>query len=75
MHAGSTTPTVSSLMTRSPVVVADDDAIACVAELLAGYEITGLPVVDATGRLVGVISQTDLVDSEGRPSRGPVGTD
>ena len=75
MHAGSTTPTVSSLMTRSPVVVADDDAIAGVAELLAGYEITGLPVVDATGRLVGVTARPISFDSEGRPSRGPVGTD
>ena len=58
-------PTVESLMTRSPVVVAEDDAIAGVAELLAGYEITGLPVVDAADRLVGVISQTDLVRLRG----------
>ena len=54
-------PTVESLMTRSPVVVTEDDAIVGVAELLAGYEITGLPVVDAADRLVGAISQTDLV--------------
>lgn len=48
-------------MTRMPVVVLEDDAISSVAELLAGYEITGLPVVDADDHLVGVISQTDLV--------------
>lgn len=58
-------PSVASLMTRSPVVVAEDDAIAGVAELLAGYEITGLPVVDSADRLVGVISQTDLVRLRG----------
>lgn len=58
-------PTVESLMTKSPVVVTEDDAIAGVAELLAGYEITGLPVVDAVDRLVGVISQTDLVRLRG----------
>lgn len=57
--------TVASLMTGSPVVVTEDDAIAGVAELLAGYEITGLPVVDASDRLVGVISQTDLVRLRG----------
>ena len=31
------------------------------AELLAGYEISGLPVVDHGDHLVGVISETDLV--------------
>jgi CBS domain-containing protein len=61
----STAPTVASLMTRRPVVVTEEDAIAVVAELLAGYDITGLPVVDPTGRLVGVISQTDLVRLRG----------
>ena len=58
-------PTVESLMTRSPVVVSEDDVIASVADLLAGYEITGLPVVDSADRLVGVISQTDLVRLRG----------
>jgi CBS domain-containing protein len=58
-------PTVASLMTRRPVVVTEEDVIAAVAELLAGYDITGLPVVDPTGRLVGVISQTDLVRLRG----------
>jgi CBS domain-containing protein len=58
-------PTVANLMTRNPIVVTTDDAIAGVAELLAGYEVTGLPVVDSADRLVGVISQTDLVRLRG----------
>lgn len=58
-------PSVASLMSRSPIVVSEDDAIAEVAELLAGYEITGLPVVDSADHLVGVISQTDLVRLRG----------
>jgi predicted transcriptional regulator len=58
-------PTVEAIMTRMPVVVVEGDAIAGVAELLAGYEITGLPVVDETERVVGVISQTDLVRLRG----------
>jgi CBS domain-containing protein len=65
MTTHSTGTTVASLMTGSPVVVWEEDAIAGVAELLAGYEITGLPVVDADDRLVGVISQTDLVRLRG----------
>lgn len=58
-------PTVDAVMTRMPVVVVEGDGIAGVAELLVEYEITGLPVVDATDRLVGVISQTDLVRLRG----------
>jgi CBS domain-containing protein len=53
------------MMSRSLVVVTEEDAVAGVAELLAGFEITGLPVVDADDRLVGVISQTDLVRLRG----------
>jgi CBS domain-containing protein len=56
-------------MTRSPVVVTEDDAIAGVAELLAAYDITGLPVVDGDNRVVGVISQTDLVRLRGSTLR------
>jgi CBS domain-containing protein len=58
-------PTVEAVMTRMPVVVVEGDAITGVAELLVGYEITGLPVVDADDRVVGVISQTDLVRLRG----------
>jgi CBS domain-containing protein len=61
--------TVESLMTGSPVVVSEDEAIAGVAELLAGYEISGVPVVDSDDRLVGVISQTDLVRLRGSTLR------
>jgi CBS domain-containing protein len=53
--------TVESLMTVAPFVVLEDEAIAGVAEMLAGYEISGVPVVDSAERLIGVVSQTDLV--------------
>ena len=66
MTAGrSSGSTVASLMTRSPVVVSEFDGIATVAELLTGFEISGLPVVDCDDHLVGVISQTDLVRLRG----------
>jgi CBS domain-containing protein len=63
--ARSLDPTVGDLMTRSPVVVTEDDPIVAVADLLSGFEITGAPVVDGDGRLVGVISQTDLLRARG----------
>ena len=66
MMTGHTTgPTVESVMTVSPVVISEEEAISGVAELLAGYEISGLPVVDSADRLVGVISQTDLIRLQG----------
>ena len=65
MTGPSSGPAVGSLMTGCPLVVSEDDSIAGVAELLAGYEISGLPVVDSDDRLVGVISQTDLIRLRG----------
>jgi len=52
---------VADLMTIDPVVVAVDASLEDAAKLLHAYSITGLPVVDGQGTLVGVISQTDLV--------------
>lgn len=53
--------TVATVMTPFPVVVSQDAPLEEVAELLAQNDITGAPVVSGDGRLVGVISQTDLV--------------
>jgi CBS domain-containing protein len=53
--------TVGTVMTPFPVVVNLDTPLEEVAEQLAQNDITGAPVVDADGYLVGVISQTDLV--------------
>lgn len=52
---------VADLMTIDPIVVAVDATIEDAEELLRRNRITGLPVVDTDGRLVGVISQTDLL--------------
>jgi CBS domain-containing protein len=57
--------TVADLMTGCPLVVSEDDSIAGVAEILAGFEISGVPVVDADERLVGVVSETDFVRLRG----------
>lgn len=52
---------VADLMTIDPIVVSIDASIEEAEELLRHHRITGLPVVDLSGRLVGVISQTDLL--------------
>ena len=52
---------VADLMTIDPVAVSVDASIEDAEELLRHHRITGLPVVDPDGMLVGVISQTDLL--------------
>jgi CBS domain-containing protein len=52
---------VADLMTIDPIVVSDEALIEDAEELMRHHRVTGLPVVDITGRLVGVISQTDLL--------------
>jgi CBS domain-containing protein len=52
---------VADLMTIDPIVISVDGSIEEAEELLRHHRITGLPVIDLAGRLVGVISQTDLL--------------
>ncbi|MBA3689046.1 MAG: CBS domain-containing protein [Chloroflexi bacterium] len=60
MTAATTDLRVADLMTIDPIVISVDASIEDAEELLRRYCITGLPVIDLAGRLVGVISQTDL---------------
>jgi CBS domain-containing protein len=53
--------TVGDLMARDPIVVRANASLDEVAELLDRHHISGVPVVDGGGSLVGVVSQTDLV--------------
>jgi CBS domain-containing protein len=52
---------VSDIMTREVMTVPPDTSIRDVARLLCSKRISGLPVVDATGTLVGIISESDLM--------------
>jgi IMP dehydrogenase len=51
----------ADLMTIDPVVVAHDAPIEEAERLMRTYRVSGLPVVDGHGSLVGVISQTDFI--------------
>jgi IMP dehydrogenase len=48
-------------MTANPISIAETASLAEAAKILDAQKITGLPVLDASGALVGVLSQTDLV--------------
>jgi CBS domain-containing protein len=51
---------VRELMTGSPHVVRPEDDLDRVEELMAREQIRRVPVVDSSGRCVGVIAQADL---------------
>jgi CBS domain-containing protein len=55
---------VADVMTRDVVAVAPDTSLDTVARTLARNRISGVPVVDATGRAIGIVSAADIVNPE-----------
>ena len=55
------TATVADLMTPDPIMIDESASVDEAARLLEESEISGLPVIDGDGVLVGVISQSDIV--------------
>lgn len=69
---------VRDLMSRPALAVAPDLPVRDVAAFLCRHHISGAPVVDETGRLLGVISESDVVErergfDEEAPLRGRLG--
>lgn len=54
------------IMTRNVVTVSDDTDVAEATELLLKRHINGVPVLDADGRLVGILCQSDLIAQQKR---------
>lgn len=63
----------ADIMTIEPVCIDLGSTIRQVARLFDEHEISGAPVVDSSGRLVGVVSRTDLVRryTSGEDDRDP----
>jgi len=51
----------ADVMTRDVVTVRPDDTLQRAAQLMLDRGVSGLPVVDVQGRVVGVVSETDLI--------------
>ena len=49
------------IMSTPVVTVRPETPLKEVAELMAKHRITGVPVVDARGHLVGIISKSDMM--------------
>jgi CBS domain-containing protein len=60
-----TTP-VREVMTRDVVTLRPDQSVQEAADVLAGKQIGAAPVVDADGKLVGLLRDEDLIVSEAR---------
>jgi CBS domain-containing protein len=56
--------TVADVMSRDPITVKPQTPIKEAIKILAEQSISGLPVVDDAGKVVGVISETDLLWQE-----------
>jgi CBS domain-containing protein len=58
------TTTVADVMTPDPIVVSPETPLNEAIKLLAEHRISGLPVINHQGKLIGVISETDLMWQE-----------
>jgi CBS domain-containing protein len=67
---------VKEIMTPDVATIAPEASVRDVAALLVERGIAGVPVVDTTGRLLGVVSEADILYKEHdptQPRRGPLG--
>ncbi len=55
------------IMTSDVIVTNKDDTISEIANLLIQEKIGGLPVVDKDNKVVGIISETDIIKKEKHP--------
>ncbi len=58
--------TAKDIMTRSVVTVTPDTSIEDLASLLVKYQISGVPVVDESGNLYGIVTENDLISRNKR---------
>jgi CBS domain-containing protein len=60
--------TAEELMTPNPVSISEHASIMDAASILSNREFSGLVVINDAGRPVGVVSRTDIVRREAKPS-------
>ena len=56
--------TVADVMSRDPITVSPETPMKDAIQLLAEHRISGLPVLDSEQKLVGIISEADLIWQE-----------
>ena len=61
---------VRDLMTAHAVSVPPEMSMHALAKVLSAHEISGVPVVDDAGEVVGVVSESDIIEKERGPDEG-----
>jgi CBS domain-containing protein len=64
-------PTARDVMTTEAHTVQVDTPLEEVAQLLAAHHISGVPVVENNGQVIGMLSEADLLDEDKRAARIP----
>lgn len=66
---GHTATTAGEIMSAPVITVSPDESVGDVAELLRSKDISGVPVVDTAGTLLGLVSEYDLLAKTGESAR------
>jgi predicted transcriptional regulator len=66
------TPLVEDHMTREVLAVAPETSLATLARVLELHDVSGVPVVDEHARPIGVVTMTDVFNSE-KPRSAAIG--
>jgi CBS-domain-containing membrane protein len=66
-HRPALAKTVAEVMTRRPIVIDQDSDVTEAARKMAEHGVKRLPVVTPDGRLVGIVSRSDIVMAFARP--------
>jgi CBS-domain-containing membrane protein len=62
--------TVADVMTKDPVTIGPATSFKACANLMRIHELSAVPVVDRGCRIVGIVSEADLLAKEARPQSG-----
>ena len=61
---------VEDFMTRRVVTITPDTTLLAAAKLMLEHRVGGLPVLDASARIIGIFSESDLLREEGKGDDG-----
>jgi CBS domain-containing protein len=56
--------TAGDIMTKEVITVTTDTTIRDLAEIITKHRIGSVPVVDSTGKLIGIVTESDLIEQD-----------